>query len=41
MPVEILGYAAGVAFIIGLAIFIDRHRAEDKEEKGKGKHHHA
>jgi hypothetical protein len=30
----------GVAFLCAIAIYADRHRAEDKE-KEKGKHHHA
>lgn len=36
----IVGYTIGVAFIVGLALYMNRHRAED-QHKNQGKQHHA
>lgn len=40
MAIEsLMWFALGVAFIVGLALYMDGHRAED-QDKRNGSHHH-
>lgn len=40
MNESLIWFALGVVFIVGLALYMDKHRAEDQDERD-GSHHPA
>lgn len=39
MNESLMWFALGVAFIVGLALYMDRHRVEDQDKRDSTRHH--